>query len=38
MGKANDKVITPFKNPIAIKNATTENKVPNVRQTHAVQS
>ena len=38
IGSANDKVITPIKNPIAIKNAITKKIVLNVRQTHATHS
>ena len=35
IGSANDIVITPIKNPIAMKDAITKKIVPNVRQTHA---
>ena len=37
-GSANDIVITPTKNPSAIKKAITKNIVPNVRQTYATHS
>ena len=38
IGSANDTIITPIENPIAIKNAITKKIVPNVRQTHATNS
>ena len=38
IGSANDIVITPTKNPIAIKKAIGKYIVPNVRQTHATHS
>ena len=38
IGIANDIVITPNKNPIAIKNAISKKVVLNVRQTHTTHS
>ena len=38
IGSANDIAITPFKNPIAMKNARTKEIAPNVIHTHATHS
>ena len=38
IGRANDIIITPIKNPIAIKNAINKKLVPNVSQIHATHS
>ena len=38
IGSANDIVITPIKNPIAVKNVIAKKLVPNVRQAHARHS